>query len=156
MIYHYNKTAVSAYNDADCCKIDSQATNIGFELRYKSRPIIKFDAVADSAKRVKYFSDTHKRRYGVNINPSLVSQSTTLGAYWTPLTFIDLQSVGTSDYDLLETHSGLSNANAELELILTNAVSGGTYSTSTKLYVVLCYYEFAMWNTKNKVLEFKK
>ena len=34
LFYSYNNQAVSAFNDADCCKIDSQSNQIGFEIKY--------------------------------------------------------------------------------------------------------------------------
>ena len=56
---------------------------------------------------------------------------------------------GSNDNDRL-VYSGISNKDAELELIITN--TSGAYSTDCYLYVVLSYLEFHVLDQKTGVL----
>ena len=81
----------------------------------------------------------------------LITNGTNLTKYFIPLTYIDLQSVanGSNDDDRL-VYSGISNKDAELELIITN--TSGAYSTDCYLYVVLSYLEFFHLDPKTGVV----
>ena len=90
LFYSYNNQAVTAYNDADCCKIDSQSNQIGFEIKYKSRSIVDYDAVNQLGQRNAYHIDVQERR-GFALNHALIDTSISdEGLYWVPLTLIDL------------------------------------------------------------------
>ena len=155
LFYSYNNQAVSAFNDADCCKIDSQTNQIGFEIKYKSRSIVDYDAVNQTGQRNAYHIDVQERR-GYALNHALIDTSVSSeGLYWVPLTLIDFQSVGINNLKTEGAFSGLSNANSEIELIFTNAVSGGTYATSPYLYSVLCYYQIVSLDAKTGIISKK-
>ena len=72
-----------------------------------------------------------------------------------PLTLIDFQSVGINNLKNEGAYSGLSNANSEIELIFTNAVSGGTYATSPYLYSVLSFYNIVSLDAKTGIISKK-
>ena len=155
LFYSYNNQAVSAYNDADCCKIDSHSNQIGFEIKYKSRSIVDYDAVNQLGQRNAYHIDVQERR-GFASNHALIDTSISAeGSYWVPLTLIDFQSVGINNLKNEGAYSGLSNANSEIELIFTNAVSGGTYATSPYLYSVLCFYNIVTLDAKTGIISKK-
>ena len=151
IIYIYDKAKVTAFNDADCCKVDSDLTLLGFELKFKTRSVLKMDAVTDKGRKAKYYHDSNLKRFGRSINSDIIDNSTNLTKYFVPLTHVDLQSVanGSNDSDRL-VYSGISNKDAELELIITN--TSGAYSTDCYLYVVLSYLEFHVLDPKTGVL----
>jgi len=150
-VYIYDKAKVSAYNDTDCCKVDSDLTLLGYELKFKTRTVLKMDATTDKGRKAKYYYDNHFKRFGRAINSDLIDNSTNLTKFFVPLTYIDLQSVanGSNDNDRL-VYSGISNKDAELELIITN--TSGAYSTDCYLYVVLSYLEFHTLNPQTGVV----
>ena len=150
-VYIYDKAKVTTYNDTDCCKIDSDLTLLGYELKFKTRTVLKLDATTDKGRKAKYYYDSHFKRYGRQINPDLITNGTNLTKYFIPLTYIDLQSVanGSNDDDRL-VYSGISNKDAELELIISN--TSGAYSTDCYLYVVLSYLEFFHLDPKTGVV----
>lgn len=153
-VYIYDYTRITAYNDADSMKIFSGSDVIGWELKFKSKTIHKYDAVLDKGKRNKYYFDTYRNSNGRLIPSNLIQQNDNVTQYFVPLTFIDLANV----HDGLlnsETVSGLPS-NSDLELIITNAVSGGTFSTSCFLNVALCYYERCKLDPKSGVLTYYK
>lgn len=138
-LYLYAQDLVTAYNDADCCKVNSGVDLIGWELKYKSRSVVKLDSITERGKRAKYYLDNHTRRYNKPMNSNLISASDLAGQLFVPLTFIDLQSVSNVNYSHDNIYSGVSNGGGELELIITNTL--GAFSANCYLYVVLCYYE---------------
>ena len=155
LFYIFNNQAITAYNDADCCKIDSHSNQIGFEIKYKSRSIVDYDAVNQLGQRNAYHIDVQERR-GFASNHALIDTSISAeGSYWVPLTLIDFQSVGINNLKTEGAYSGLSNANSEIELIFTNAVSGGTYATSPYLYSVLCFYNIVTLDAKTGIISKK-
>jgi len=155
LVYGYNKAAVTAYNDADAMKIDSQSSLFGFNVKYKSRDIINYPAVNDVNKRNQYLLDVHEKRYGKFNNALIDTSQGDDGLYWVPLTLIDLQSVDIHDNDTVNGYSGLSNQGSEIELIITNAKSGGTHSTDMRLNVVLCYYSIVTLDAKSGIVSRK-
>ena len=152
-VYIYDKAKVTTYNDTDCCKIDSDLTLLGYELKFKTRTVLKLDATTDKGRKAKYYYDSHFKRYGRQINSDLITNGTNLTKYFIPLTYIDLQSVanGSNDDDRL-VYSGISNKDAELELIISN--TSGAYSTDCYLYVVLSYLEFFHLDPKYQQLRY--
>ena len=152
MIYAYDPNRLTAWNDSDSHFAYSSADLLGFEVRYKTRSIIKMDTPADEGKRVKYYIDNLSKRWGKKPNTDLIDDSNNTGKHLIPLTFIDFQNVQINDNDVEKVHSGLPNQ--DIEIIVTNC--SGAFFTSAFLYCVVCNYEFAFINPKNGLLAFQR
>ena len=151
-VYLYPSSNVTAYNDADCMKVNSGLALIGWELRWKSRTIINFSTAVDNNRKAKYYHDTYYKKYGKIIDDSMINDSTDKSKVWIPLTMIDLQSVGNGsgdDHSLV--FSGISNQNSDLELILYNT-QGAFCAGTCLLNVVLGYTEFFNLDPKSGVV----
>lgn len=150
-IYSYNPAGVTAYNDADCCKTDSDVSLIGWELKLNTKTLHKFDASADKQKKVKYYSESYEKEFGKPINPEMIDNSTTLTKYWTLTSKVDLSNiaVGVNDNNR-EIYSGISSTN-DMELTIWN--TSGAYSTSTYLYVMLGYLEWFRLDSNGRLTE---
>jgi hypothetical protein len=156
LVYLYPQSNVTAYNDADCCLVHSRLGLIGWELKYKSRTVLKMDSANDNQMKVQYYHRVNELRYGKTVNRTLISDdgtSPSAGTLFVPLTFIDLQGIE-FDSDTEAVYSGISNAGGELELILTNNL--GAFSTSAYLHVVLCYYEGCTVDAKSGMVTYKR
>jgi len=151
-VYLYNTAGVSAYNDADCCKVDAGVNQIGWELKFKSKTIIKYDTVAMANMRRRFLFESYQRKHAKSCPPALCQESDDTTKVWIPPMFIDLSNteLHREDADIL---AGLPS-NSDLELIIYNAVSGGNYSANANLQVALCYYERAQINPSNGQLVF--
>jgi hypothetical protein len=152
LVYFWDTALITAYNDADSCKVYSGVAKLGFEVKYKSRSIVKLDTAGETNKRAKYHHDVHFKRYGKIMNSDLVSEATTVANLYVPLTFIDLQSVALQDNDIEDIYSGVNNESVGLELIVSS-MSGAVFTATTQLYVVLCYYEVMVLDAKTGILK---
>lgn len=153
-IYLYDPARVTAYNDGDCVKTFSGADTIGFQLRYNAKDILKMTDVTDLNKRVNYHHHVHNRRYGKPINHNLLTANAgNEGLFYIPLTSIDLSGFEHAVYNE-DTHiAGINNSsNGSLDLIVNNAVSGGTFSTGVYLYVVLCYTKIGKLDKSGRLI----
>eukprot|EP00760_Papus_ankaliazontas_P039929 PhM_4_TR9813/c2_g1_i4/m.21892 len=152
-VYSYNPSGVTAYNDADCCKVDSDVNLLGWELKLNTKTVHKMDASTDKAKKVKYYSQSFEKEHGRPINPDLLSNSTDFTKFWTLTTKIDLSNIGVGVNDNnRQIYSGISSAN-DLELTIYN--TSGAYSTATYLYVMLGYLEFFKLSPNGELIEVK-
>ena len=152
-IYSYNQAGVTAYNDADACKIDSDISLLGWELKLNTKTVHKMDASTDKAKKVKYYSQSFEKEHGRPMNPDLLSNSTNFTKFWTLTTKIDLSNIGVGVNDNnRQIYSGISSAN-DMELTIYN--TSGAYSTSTYLYVMLGYLEFFKLSPNGQLVEVK-
>lgn len=133
VFYIYDPARITAYNDADCFNIDSSVDTLGFELKFRSRTILKYEGVADKHRRFRYYYDVYKKRFK-DVNLALLDGSDNTNKYWIPATRIDLQCIDVADPDQEEVYSGLPSTE-ELELILYN--NAGSYSTGAYLHVAL-------------------
>ena len=148
-VYLYPSSNVTTYNDADCMKVNSSASLIGWELRWKSRTIINFSTPTDLNRKVKYYHDTYQKKHGKFLDDAMISDSTDKSKVWIPLTMIDLQSVGNgSNDDHSLVYSGIGNQNSDLELILYNT-QGAFCAGTCLLNVVLGYMEFFSLDSKS-------
>lgn len=149
-VWAYNKNAITTYNHADAGKIDSDFGLFGYQVKYKSRDIINFPNVDDKNKRAQYHLFNQENRYG-KVNPTFVDGSGEY-KYWSPQTLIDFQGIHHHSLESIEGHSGLSNAGSEIEIVLTNAVDGGTYGTNVDLKTVLCYHSIVSLNPQTGLI----
>ena len=152
IVYMYNTNAVSTWNDSDAIKVDSGVNQLGFELKFKSKTILKYDAANQANNRRRYLFETYKRRHGFTYPVALCQESDDTTKVWIPPTVIDLASVEKDDP---ETHvlAGLPS-NSDLELIVSNAVPGGNYSANCNLQICLAYVERVQLNPSNGQLTF--
>ena len=132
--YIYDKGNVTTYNDADACVTDGGVLSLGFELKFRSRSIIKYDAAVDAPKRVQYYYNSLNKRNG-KVHPKLLDSSDNFSKYWAVLSHIDLQNIESSDPHE-HVHSGLPSTE-ELELIITSNITTG--SATAELYVAIGY-----------------
>jgi len=152
IVYMYNTSAVTSWNDSDCCKVDSSVAQLGFELKFKSKTIMKYDAASQANNRRRYLFETFKRKHGIDYPVALCQESDDTTKFWIPPTVIDLTSVEKDDP---ESHvlAGLPS-NSDLELIIYNAVAGGNYSANCNLQICLAYNERVQLNPSNGQLTF--
>lgn len=137
LVYIYNNQAVTAYNDTDCMKIDSQASLIGFQIKYKSRTIVDYSLNSELGRRNAYHINIGEKLYK-NFNHALIDLTVSdESKYWVPLTFLDFSSIDNHAPDTHHIYSGLSNSGSELEIVLTN--TSGVFATSPYIYATLCY-----------------
>jgi len=153
IVYMYNTSAVTTWNDADACKVDSSVNQLGFELKFKSKTILKYDASNQANNRRRYLFETHKRRFGQVYPPALCQESDDTTKVWIPPTLIDLSSVEKHKSDS-HVVAGLPS-NADLELIVTNAVPNGNYSANCNLQICLLYTERAQLNPTGQLVFFQ-
>jgi len=151
-LYAYDPNRLTTWNDSDAHFTYSGSDLLGFEVRYKTRSIIKMDTPADEGKRVKYYIDNLRKRWGKAPNTDLIDDSNNTGKHLIPLTFIDFQNVQITDNDIEKVHSGLPNQ--DIEIIVTNC--SGAFSTSAFLFASVCYYEFAFINPKTGIVSFQR
>jgi len=144
-LYLYNNSAVTSFNDTDCCKVDSSVSQIGWEIKFKSKTIMKYDTAAMSNMRRRYLFESYQRKHAKPSPPVLTQESDDTTKVWIPPTFIDLSNteLHKEDADLV---AGLPS-NSDLELIIYNV--SGNYSSNANLQVALCYYEKALINPSN-------
>jgi hypothetical protein len=140
-LYAYNTAGITAYNDADACKIDSSVGQLGWEVKYKSKTVMKYDTSVNENVRRRYQFESYQKKHAKPMPPTLALESDDTTKYWIPNTFIDLTNCEVHDEDTTIV-SGFPS-NSDLELIVYNATPGGSYSTSANLQVALCYYEIA-------------
>jgi len=152
ILYMYNTNAVTTFDDADCCKVDSSVNQLGFELKFKSKTILKYDATNQANNRRRYLFETYERKHGQVYPLSLCQESDDTSKVWVPPTVIDLSSVEKHDDDS-HVVAGLPS-NSDLELIVTNAVAGGNYSSNCNLQVCLEYCERVQLNPTNGQMTF--
>lgn len=146
-LYLYNTSAITAYNDADACLVDSSVNQIGFELKFKSKTIMKYDTTAMANMRRRYLYESYQNKHGRPYPKALCQESDNTSKMWIPPMFLDLSNTELHKPDV-DVISGLPS-NSDLELIVYNATSGGNYSSSCNLQVALCYYERAYLNPQN-------
>lgn len=146
-VYMFNTAAITAYNDADCCKVDSSVSQIGFELKFKSKTIMKYETTAMANMRRRFLFESYQRKHAKVCPPALTQESDDTTKVWIPPMFIDLSNteLHREDADVL---AGLPS-NSDIELIVYNVTSGGNYSSNANLNVALCYYERAVINPAN-------
>lgn len=152
--YIYNPALNTTYNDADAFKVFSDVNTLAFEVRYKSRSILKLDD-NDACKRTQYHLQVHEKRapfYTANINALTGSDNS---QYLSPVTFIDFNNsvAGFQDQD---TYSGLPNATSEIEIIFSCPANSTFNAASCVLTVVMCYYEIAKLNPQNGQISWQK
>lgn len=157
LVYLYQQDAVTTFADAEAVKLHSRNKLIGWELKYKSRSVLKFDQATDVGAKATYYHRSNIKRFGTPLNTDLIADDGTalsLATTMVPVTFVDLQNLESSDAENEKVYSGISNGGGELELILTN--TEGVFSVSPYVYVVLCYYEGALLDGKNGVITYKR
>jgi hypothetical protein len=140
-LYMYNTAGITAYNDADACKIDSSVGQLGWEVKYKSKTVMKYDTSVNENVRRRYQFEAYQKKHAKPMPPTLALESDDTSKIWIPNTYIDLTNCEVHDEDTTVV-SGFPS-NADLELIVYNATPGGSYSSSANLQVALCYYEMA-------------
>ena len=153
VVYMYNTSAVTTWNDSDACKVDSSVNQIGFELKFKSKTILKYDASNQANNRRRFLFETYKRRFGQVYPPALCQESDDTTKVWIPPTLIDLSAVEKHNSDS-HVIAGLPS-NSDLELIVTNASPSGNYSANCNLQICLLYTERAQLNPTGQLVFFQ-
>jgi hypothetical protein len=140
---------ITAFNDTDCMKAISNYRDIGFDIRYKTKSLIKNDGVNDVIKRVKYFNDNWKGRNGFFPSPSLHDPTNGLNLYWIPMTTIDLNNVYVNEPYMEDVVAGVSNATSDFEVVFNSLTTN--IGSNVTVYVALEYTEIMSIDKNGRV-----
>lgn len=91
---------ISAYNDADSCKLYSGAKYVGFRVLWKNRVILDLTGDANKQRRYRYEIELYKNRNGTDIPNSCLTYGDNLPFFYYPnLTYVDFNTLKVENDD---------------------------------------------------------
>lgn len=148
--YVFPSALVTAYNDADCNKVYSNGSYLGWVVNYKSQTYLDMDHDSqDKKKRINYNVQTMMKRHGHPPLAAVESAADATHNYYINGVYIDLASIHALDADT-EPIGGIStDQNLEVVFYCATALGAGNHT----LNVVLHYVELETTDPKTGIVK---